>query len=438
MRLVILLGAVLGLQLSSQTIPQVDRYLQPFVENKDFTGAVLIARGGKILVRKGYGMANYELGVPNTPQTVFHIASVSKPFTVAAILLLEERGQLSTDDPVSKFLPDFPNGDRILLRHLLTHTSGIPDVNGLPTYNTDSRFPHTPAQLVAMFQNAPLEYQPGQGYRYSNSNYNLLADVIELLSKKSYGDFMRENIFQRLEMTSTQHDGKAERLIPGRATGYQPVGSNELENAPTLDWSNKTGNGSLVSTVDDLYKFDRALYTEKLLKKASLEKMFASGRGHSFGWFTQTRFGKHLKSSNGRSPGFTSSLERFPDDDACIIVLSNSYAPTSQSPIAEDLSAILFGQAYSPPPRRATLDESALAAQLGSYKFGPDFFRPNTTVKMVRDGDHLLMDWGSGFTSVLVPLSSNEFLDRSIWARVIFQPGQVIYRYGQDYTGKKP
>lgn len=194
----------------------------------------------------------------------------------------------------------------------------------------------------------------------------------------------------------------------------------------------------MYSTVEDLYKFDRALHSGTLLKQSSMEKMFKAATGSSYGWFNRQRFGRRVSDATGRSPGFTAALERFPDDDACVIVLSNSYAPTSQSPISEDLAAILFGEKYETPRiQRANVDPSLFNAALGTYEFGPDFIRPSAVVTFVREGDHLLMQWSPTFHSVLVPLGPDEFLDRSIWARVIFRPGQVIYRYGQDYVGKK-
>ncbi len=155
----------------------IDAYLRPFVETNSFSGVVHAARGERELFRKGYGMASYELGVPNAPETRFHIASVSKSFTAAAILLLEERGKLNTSDAISKLVPDYPNGDKIQLEHLLTHGSGIPNVNELPEYRLISRFPQTAAELVALFRDKRLEFEPGARFRYSNSNYNVLALV---------------------------------------------------------------------------------------------------------------------------------------------------------------------------------------------------------------------------------------------------------------------
>src|SRR5437763_9412286 len=150
---------------------QIEAYLQPFVESGNFTGAVFVSRHREIILRKAYGMANYELLVPNSPETRFHIASLSKPFTAAAILQLQEQGRLTLTDHLSRFLPDFPNADKITLDHLLTHTSGIPNVNDLPDYDAFARTPHTLPGLVAKFAALPLEFEPGSDYDYSSSNY---------------------------------------------------------------------------------------------------------------------------------------------------------------------------------------------------------------------------------------------------------------------------
>ncbi len=410
---------------------KVDAYIQPYREGNNFSGAVLIARKGKVLVSKGYGMANYELSVPNTPQTKFHIASISKPFTAAAIMILEERKLLGTDHPLTKFIPDYPNGDKITLHHLLTHTSGIPNVNDFPDYDRESKFPHTTGDLVEMSKQKPLEFQPGKRYRYSNSNYNLLAYIIEKVSGQSYGEFLKENIFAALGMNNTGHDGRATSLLENRASGYVPAGISGLENAPYLDWSIKTGNGSVYSTAEDLYKFDRALYTDKILKKTTLEKMLVQGGGNSYGWFVRKRFNRRVTAANGRSPGFTASFERFVDDHVCVIVLSNSYSAVAQTTIAADLAAIALGEEYIVPSAMKPLkvNPKILESYIGRYEFGADFFRPGAVVTIGKEKSHLLMDWGGGFHPVLVPVSETEFLDRNFWARVTFvkdQKGEVI------------
>lgn len=245
---------------------RIHAYLEPFSETGNFIGTVLVARGGRVLFRQSYGMANYELHVSDTNETRYHIASVSKPFTAAAILQLQEQGRLSVSDHVSRYVPDFPNGDRITLDNLLTHASGIPEINDLEDYDTFARSPHTVEQLVAKYAGLPLEFEPGSKYRYSNSNYNLLALVLEKVTGERYENYLRDHIFGPVGMQDSGADGDALRLIQSAASGYYPAGISGFEKAPYLDWSNKTGNGSLYSTVDDLYRFDRALNTDALLK----------------------------------------------------------------------------------------------------------------------------------------------------------------------------
>jgi CubicO group peptidase (beta-lactamase class C family) len=431
--------------IDSRVASQLEAYLKPFGETGNFTGAVLVARKGRVLFRHAYGMTNYELRVPNSPATRFHIASVSKPFTAMAILQLEEQGRLSISDLVSHFVPDFPNGDRIKLEHLLTHTSGIPNVNDLPDYDTFARSPHTIEQLVAKFSGLALDFQPGSNYHYSNSNYNLLALILEKVSGESYGDYVRKHILDPAGMQNTGHHGEALRLIPLSASGYEPAGIDSYEKAPYLDWTNKTGNGSLYSTVDDLYRFDRALNTDALLKMTTRQKYFVEGRGNRFGWFNRKRGAHRVMSSNGRSPGFTAQLDRFPDDDLTVIVLSNSYATVSQDPIAVGLAAIVFGEQPDKPPvlRAVAIPQATLARYAGQYQYGPDYFVPNGKVTLTVDGGALLLELGS-FRTPLVPITTTEFLERNFLGKAVFslgpggKPEGMTYRYGgKDYVAHR-
>ena len=411
-----------------------------------FSGVILIAKGEKVLLSKGYGMANYELGVPNTRQTKFHIASVSKPFTAAAVLLLQERGLLSVSDPLTKYIADYPNGDKITVHHLLTHTSGIPNVNNLPEYEAKSKFPQTTSSLVELFKGKPLIMQPGERYNYSNSNYNLLAYIIEKVSGRSYGDFLKENIFDPLGMKNTGHDGNAGALLKNRASGYSPVGLTGFENAPYLDWTSKTGNGSLYSTAEDLYKWDRALYTEKPLKKSTLERMFTPHvEGIGYGWFISKRFDRKAIRISGRSPGFNSELQRYVDEDVCVIVLGNNYAPTA-STIADDVAAITLGEKYEIPAivKPITLAPQMLDALVGRYEGGSDFFVPGVVLTLERKNGSLNLSWNSGAATPLVPQSDTKFFSRLLWAAVTFvrdENGEVthlLYSYGgKDYPAKK-
>src|SRR5262249_21272040 len=224
----------------------------------------------------------------------------------------------------------------------------------------------------------------------------------------------REHIFDPAGMKNTGHDGDALRLIPMAASGYEPAGLNSYEKAPYLDWTNKTGNGSLYSTVDDLYLFDRALNSDKLLKKGTRDKYFVEGRGNRFGWFNRKRSNHRVISSNGRSPGFTSAIDRYPDDDLTVIILSNSYAAVSQDPIAAALGAIALGEEFEKPPtlQASSVPKATLESYFGTYQFGPDFFTPNGVGTVKLENDSLLLEQGS-FRSPLVPLSAREFVERN-------------------------
>src|SRR5213595_2850778 len=186
-----------------------------------FSGVVLVAKGDAVVYQKAFGLADRTFNVPNSIDTKFHIASLSKPITAAAILLLSERGKLSLDDHVSKFVPDFPNGDRITIEELVTHYSGLADASSLPDYTTTwSRMPQTPASLVEHLAKLPPRSEPGTRYSYSNSNYHLLALIIEKASGMSYGDFLAHNIFTPLGMSNTGHHGDEKAVIPRLAIGY--------------------------------------------------------------------------------------------------------------------------------------------------------------------------------------------------------------------------
>ncbi len=424
---------------------RVDRCVAPYVEARCFSGAVLLARKGEILAAKGYGLANYELGVANTPATKFHIASVSKTFTAAAIMILAQRGLLAPEDPLSKFIPDYPKGDRISVHQLLVHASGIPNVNDFPEYAAKSRFPQTPGSLIAMFKDRPLIMVPGERYSYSNSNYNVLAFLIEKLSGLSYGEFLKKEIFDPLGMASSGHDGNPAALIEGRASGYVPAGFLGLENSPYLDWSAKTGNGSLYSTVEDLYKWDRALFTDRILLKAARDRVFAAHAGGTgYGWFIGEKLKRRVIRMSGRSPGFQCEIQRYVDDDACVIVLGNNYSGTS-SLVADGLAALLFGEPDEPFFLAATMDvgEKAASPLAGRYQGGEDFIRPGAALAVLWKDGHLWLDWGGGYVAALVPLADGSYLDRLFGGRVRFiidgrgVVDGLVWRSGRDYPAKK-
>lgn len=404
---------------------QVDHYLQPLLRTNNFSGVVLVARGERILLHKGYGQASIEHRVPNGPATRFQIASVSKPFTAAAIMLLAEQGRLDLRAPLNAVLPGYPNGDRLTIHHLLTHTSGIPNINDFPEYDDLQRRPHSPEELVAHFRERPLEFEPGARYAYSNSNYNLLALIVERVSGADFGSFLASAVFRPLELGRTGHHGSAAQIIPDIATGYAPAGATGLERAAYLDWSVKTGNGSLYSTAEDLLRFIRGVHEGRLLGPASRSATFtAHAPNVGYGWFLTEANGRGIHHINGRSPGFSAQADHYVDEGVTVIVLSNTYVSVTTE-VARAIGALHFGQQPEPmPPLSADpVDPQALAALAGAYQFGPDYYVPNALITVSGNGGHLEAMVGDAGPFAFVRISPTRFLIRSFWVEAEFTLG---------------
>ena len=323
--------------------PRADEYLSAETRAGRFSGAALIARDGKVLFSRGYGFANAEHEVPNTPQTKFRLGSVTKQFTAMAIMILQERGKLSTQDPVAKYVPDCPDAWRdITLHHVLTYTAGIPNLTTFPDYRQTMMLPSSIASTVARFKNRPLEFKPGERFQYSNSGYILLGYIIELVSGGSYEDFLRRNIFEPLKMADSGYD-HYEPVLKHRAAGYaRPVGKSI--NAPYQDMSIPHGAGALYSTTEDLLRWDQALYTGQLVSQKSIETIFTPNKNnYAYGWMVSEQFGRKEISHGGQINGFSSFIARYPADKVCVIVLSN-FGQTKPRQISLDLAAMLFGE----------------------------------------------------------------------------------------------
>ena len=409
----------------------VDRYLQPYLDTSNFQGVVLIARGDEILLEKGYGMANLELGALNRPDTVFHIASVSKPFTAAAIMLLVEDGKIDLNTPLSDIVPEYPQAERLTVHNLLAHTSGILNINEFNEYDEIELHAQTPESLLEYFKDYPLEFEPGSQYSYSNSNYNLLALVIERISGKPFGTFLHETVLLPAGTKVAAHDGDPNAIIPYRADGYAPEGLFDVRRARSLNWTAKTGNGSMVSTANDLYVWARAFFGDELVSKKSRELMLTEHTPNvGYGWFIRPRHDRIQYHINGRSPGFSSYLGYYPDEDVTIVVLSNLYNSITTS-VGTDLAAMVFGEAYEAPTLSADpLPEDVAAGIPGRYQYGPDFYNPDVIVTLeLRDG-HVHQVWGGGpFESALIPQGNDQFIDRAFWSDVQFlrdDDGRVV------------
>jgi CubicO group peptidase (beta-lactamase class C family) len=382
---------------------RVDAYLAPYVECHDFSGAVLIARGDTVLLRKGYGMASYELGVPNTADTKFQIASITKTFTAAAILLLQDKGRLRLDDHLDRFLPDFPRADKITLVHLLAHRSGVAD----PDYGALFHKRVTPDELIASFKDRPFLFEPGARSEYSNAGYVLLARVIEKASGRRYGDFLREEFFTPLGMADTG-DFDRETVVPKRAAGYQPgPGPSGLQNALAPDPSSELGSGCLWSTADDLFKWARAVRSERLFKWTGLP--------WPYGWGRRDQYGHRYLEQSGLVPGFMSHLIVFRDEPVTVVCLANVQSGLFGR-LEKDLTALAFGGKVDdapPAPRVVAVSPRRLRGCVGLYQ-GPGF-----RFRIVEEDGHFYgkFDDGPGRT-FLLPVGDDEWFMRASYARV--------------------
>ena len=398
--------------------PKINEYMDALVKAGKFNGSVLIARDGKILISKGYGMANFELDVPNTPQTKFRLGSITKPFTAMAIMLLQERGKLSVQDSVCKYLPDCPSAWRqITLHHLLSHTSGLAKHDKAGDYLKTAMMPMTVTQLIDTFRNKPADFKPGEKFDYNNNGYILLGYVIEKVSGQSYEVFLKENIFAPLRMTDTGYDNH-DPIIKNRAAGYrrddERVGG-DLFNAHYIDISQQLSAGGVYSTTEDLLRLDEALYDGKILSPKTLDAMFTIAIGaygpspnYGYGWFVNQQLNRRAISHPGGVPGFTSILTRFPDDKVLIVLLGN--LENSQVVRASnDLAAIIFGGKYEVPKERTAvkINPKILHDYIGDYED-----RPGRVTGVFVENDTLMLKFAgqpAGFALPLMPESETQF-----------------------------
>lgn len=317
------------LPVEDETSVKIDQLLGRLVDQGAFNGSALIAKNGQVLLNKGYGLEDSDKSLPNTPHTKFRIASLTKQFTAMAVLILQAQGKLNVQDRACRYLPDCPpSWEKITIRHLLMQTSGIPDLTRFADFDDTYRTLDTPDKIVAYFRDKPLDFQPGKGWAYSNSGYILLGYLIEKISGRSYKNFLQEEIFSPLGMQDSGSDQNLDHLAVGYTTPGVQAGSMDLT------WLFSAG--SLYSTVEDLYRWDQALYTGRLVPQALLAEMFMPqaavpagnsfsrfGDSYGYGWAIGTQLGRRAEVHAGAINGYSSLIERYPDDRVTIILLSN-------------------------------------------------------------------------------------------------------------------
>jgi CubicO group peptidase (beta-lactamase class C family) len=388
------LSAILILiKIHAQTPAQeINELLKQYTKQNSFNGVVLVAQKGKILLEQGYGYKNATAKLLNDSNTVFQIGSITKQFTSAIILQLQEQHKLSVQDKLSKYIPDYPNGDSITIENLLTHTSGIYNYTNDDTYmQKNSANPIKLADLISLFKNKPLDFAPGTKYSYSNSGYVLLGYIIEKITGKSYFTVLKENIFKPLGMTHTGFDFKNLKN-QNKAIGYLKLTAKNIQVAPIVDSSVSYSAGSIYITVGDLYKWDRALYTNKIIHDSSLQKAFTPFKNnYGYGWVIDSSYGKKVVMHEGGIFGFVSFIARIPADETCIILLENEQS-SGLPKIAENINSILNQQPYDFPRTRNEIevDTSILKEYTGQYQLAPNFILTVT----IEDGQ--LMAQASG------------------------------------------
>ena len=333
------------------------------------------------MLRKGYGLAEVELSVPIRPDMVFRVGSVTKQFTAACILKLVEQGRMSLSDDLAKYLPDYPTGGRrVTIEQLLTHTSGIKNYTEIPArYPNRLREDWTLSQMIDFFKDEPFDFEPGTKWHYDNSGYVLLGAILEKVTGRAYADLVSEWIFTPLDMKDTRYDSEAS-IIPRRASGYQ-LANGRIVNASYLSMTQPFSAGGLVSTVDDLARWQAALDSGRILTPESRRRMWTpltlpdgTKTRYGFGWGIWSYEGHAVVEHGGRINGFATANMRLPDDRIYVAVLSNCLGCAEPRALALQAASLLIGKPFDERP-----DRRSCPGRPSSSSRGPTATRTATT-----------------------------------------------------------
>lgn len=338
-------------------IDKINEIVAMYSENAGFNGSVLVAHQGQVIYKKGFGMADMEWEIANKPNTKFRIASVTKPFTAMLIMQLVAEQKLDLHKPITTYLKDFPKttGEQITIHHLLTHTSGL-----IRDVETEQKLFHNPKELVDLFADKPLQFTTGEKFDYSNAGYILLGNILETITGKSYKDLLEENIFKPLHMKNSGYY-RHRLLLKNRSSGYT---NNFIDynNANYMDFSNPFSSGAIYSTVEDMFLFDQAVYSEKLLPKKYLELALTKhtpadfGGHYGYGWeivekpIGNTKDMIETIGHSGSLPGYCAVYTSIPSSHTTIIFLNNTgraYLNTMTTAII----GILYDKPYDIPQK---------------------------------------------------------------------------------------
>jgi CubicO group peptidase (beta-lactamase class C family) len=373
-------------------------------------GSVLVTKGDRVLLKKGFGWANVEEKIPVTPQTVFRIGSITKSFTAVLIMQLVEQGKIALADTLAKFMPDFPNAGRITVHHLLSNTSGLFDLLLVPRYEQIMDQPQSLEDLIALFRDESLLFEPGAEFGYSNSNWILLGHIIEQVTGKSFGDALKDTLFAPLGMTQSGVDWSAK--VKNRAVGYATSGD-QWERARSIDSSAMHGAGAIHMNVEDFYRWSKALFGGKLLRPETIQRMTTSVfEGYGYGWEVQTLHRHTVVGHSGGLDGFLSNYIYVPDADLTVIVMNN-VGSAAWKELSEGLVAAALGEPFEMPTSRTfvQVDSAIFSAYVGEYdvSFMGRTFRLTFSVQ----NDKLVMAVAGLSNAVLSPMSEVMFFGRS-------------------------
>ena len=363
----------------------IDELISAYSKLNKFNGSALVAKNGTILLNKGYGYRNAADKVMNNEESIFQLGSITKQFTAAVILKLQEEQKLKVTDKLSKFFPDYPKGDSITIKQLLTHTSGI------YSYTNDGNFManeitknKSREEMMALFKDKPLDFSPGTGWNYSNSGYSLLGYIIEVVTKKSYEEAVRKYIFTPLHMTHSGFDF-THLKSPDKTTGYFMLDDKSSNPAPVVDSTVSFSAGAIYSTTGDLYLWHKALEQNTILSKTQQQEAYTPVKNnYGYGWGIDSIEGKRRVGHGGGIPGYITNESRVPEDDIDIVLLSNA-SDRSLDDITKSIYAILYNKAYELPKERIVilLPEETLKQYEGEYEIAPGF----NVIMKIKDGE---------------------------------------------------
>jgi CubicO group peptidase (beta-lactamase class C family) len=430
---ILALGVFAQSAVSQNITPALDKYMQSRADLGQFSGSILVARNGKILLEKGYGYASFELGVPNTVDTRFRAASITKQFTAMAILQLRDAGRLRLDDSLCRFIDDCPDAWKpVTLLQIIHHESGIPDYEealGLGTERYAAFFDSAAStqRIIKDARTKPLDFPPGSKFNYSNTGYILLAAVIEKVSGESYASYIEAHLLEPAGMTHS-FISNSTSFVRGAAYGYtgredtpldslvagMPFLKGSAKLVANTDMSGSHGDGALITTVGDLMKWNQALAGTKIISQKSIPEFFKPSfpaedtvkeEGYAFGWIISTQFDQPYDYHTGLLPGFASRIERYPESGLFIIAMAN-YDAVRLSRITRDLAAAAMGKPYDVPRshRIVQIDSASMKKLVGQYRLAAG------SVANVSIGPkYVLLEVPGRFTAGLLPESATTF-----------------------------